>query len=189
MEWIGAALVMSVSSEHLAFVTPGILLILLLVSGVRYQSMGVAVATFVASLIAISSFVWHIGVRESLPASEAIWPAAIWLIQIKIMGLITLILVRRGDALRLDEAARHEAELAAYKRERSGLFVREWQVLELIVAGLTDWQIADRLNISHATVRTHIQHIGEKLGVRTRRPEIKARVQELGLFRSDDASI
>ncbi|HEX9657814.1 MAG TPA: helix-turn-helix transcriptional regulator, partial [Bacteroidota bacterium] len=44
---------------------------------------------------------------------------------------------------------------------------RETEILGLMVEGLTQKQIADRLFISQHTVLTHIKHIYEKLHVHT----------------------
>jgi DNA-binding NarL/FixJ family response regulator len=41
-------------------------------------------------------------------------------------------------------------------------------VLSLIAEGLSNRQIAARLYISDVTVKVHVRHIFEKLGVRTR---------------------
>ena len=54
---------------------------------------------------------------------------------------------------------------------------REWQVLELMRDGLTTAQIADRLVISRATVRSHVAGILRKLRVPDREAALK-------LFRS-----
>jgi DNA-binding CsgD family transcriptional regulator len=45
---------------------------------------------------------------------------------------------------------------------------REREVLELIIEGHTDKEIADRLYISPRTVTTHVTHILNKLGVGSR---------------------
>lgn len=45
---------------------------------------------------------------------------------------------------------------------------REREVLALVVAGLTDQQIAERLTLSHNTVHRHIANARTKLGVRSR---------------------
>ena len=42
---------------------------------------------------------------------------------------------------------------------------REMQVLELLGEGLQKKEISERLQISTATVATHVRHIYEKLGV------------------------
>ncbi|MBI2164602.1 MAG: helix-turn-helix transcriptional regulator [candidate division NC10 bacterium] len=45
---------------------------------------------------------------------------------------------------------------------------REREILRLIAGGLTTSAIADKLCISHTTVRNHIQHILAKLGAHSR---------------------
>lgn len=45
---------------------------------------------------------------------------------------------------------------------------REHQVVELLAAGLTGEQVADRLGISPATVRVHVRNATGKLGASTR---------------------
>ncbi len=57
-----------------------------------------------------------------------------------------------------------------------GLTDRETELLELIVDGLSNREIALRLHISNATVKTHVNHIFTKLGVTSRSAAIaKAR--------------
>lgn len=63
--------------------------------------------------------------------------------------------------------------LAAIRaRRRNGicgtLTERETEILRLVANGLTNAQIARRLVISPATVRTHLEHVFVKLGVHTR---------------------
>jgi DNA-binding NarL/FixJ family response regulator len=41
-------------------------------------------------------------------------------------------------------------------------------VLELVAKGLTNAEVGADLALSHTTVRTHLENIFEKLGVRTR---------------------
>jgi len=57
----------------------------------------------------------------------------------------------------------------AVKRRKAGsLSPREEEILELVRQGLTNDEIAQTLFISVSTVKVHIRHIFEKLGVRTR---------------------
>lgn len=58
---------------------------------------------------------------------------------------------------------------------------REIEVLRLIVAGLSNDEIASRLVIAHSTVKRHINHIYAKLEVK-RRSQAIMRAQELGLM-------
>ena len=48
------------------------------------------------------------------------------------------------------------------------LSVREREVLELIGQGLRNREIAERLVVSEATVKTHVRHVLEKLRLRNR---------------------
>lgn len=52
--------------------------------------------------------------------------------------------------------------------QRAVLTSREQEILGLIAGGLSAPEIADRLVVSPATVRTHMQHLYEKLGVSDR---------------------
>jgi DNA-binding NarL/FixJ family response regulator len=54
------------------------------------------------------------------------------------------------------------------KPPRDTLSKRELDVLRLIAAGATNRQAAGRLLVSEATVKTHLLHIYDKLGVRDR---------------------
>jgi DNA-binding NarL/FixJ family response regulator len=49
-----------------------------------------------------------------------------------------------------------------------GLTDRELEVIRLLVLGLTNKEIATRLDISTKTAGHHVQHVLEKLGVTTR---------------------
>jgi ATP/maltotriose-dependent transcriptional regulator MalT len=67
---------------------------------------------------------------------------------------------------RLARRVKLNDELRAYKP--SALTNREREVLQLLAQGLANREIAKALFISEATVKIHIRHIFEKLGVHTR---------------------
>jgi DNA-binding NarL/FixJ family response regulator len=50
----------------------------------------------------------------------------------------------------------------------TGLSHREREILGLLVEGLSNREIAERLVVSVRTVETHVAHVCDKLGVRTR---------------------
>lgn len=52
--------------------------------------------------------------------------------------------------------------------EIESLTPREKEVLELIMHGLSNKEIADRLGVSLAAVKFHLQHVYEKLHVHSR---------------------
>ena len=58
---------------------------------------------------------------------------------------------------------------------------RETEVLRAVADGATNRQAAASLNVSEATVKTHLVHIFDKLGVTTRTAAV-ARARELGAF-------
>jgi DNA-binding NarL/FixJ family response regulator len=60
---------------------------------------------------------------------------------------------------------------------------RESEVLRLVADGLSNPQIARRLFLSEATVKTHLLHVFEKLAVSDRTRAV-TRAMELGLLRS-----
>jgi NarL family two-component system response regulator LiaR len=52
--------------------------------------------------------------------------------------------------------------------ESLGLTPRELEILELIAAGLSNREIAERLHVSENTVKTHSRRVFDKLGARRR---------------------
>ncbi|MGD9002334.1 MAG: LuxR C-terminal-related transcriptional regulator, partial [Anaerolineae bacterium] len=58
---------------------------------------------------------------------------------------------------------------------------RELEVLRLIVAGLSNPEIAEELFIAVSTVKSHVNHIYGKLDVKNRTQAV-VKTQELGLL-------
>lgn len=77
-------------------------------------------------------------------------------------------------------AARQYAEL---RRLTSGLSRHELRILTLVAQGLSYTAIGALLHIQPATVKTHVHHIGEKLGLENRgRTAVVGAAQERGLL-------
>jgi FixJ family two-component response regulator len=67
------------------------------------------------------------------------------------------------SALERDRALRNSrAEFESIRRRFESLTPRETEVLNLVVAGLLNKQIADELGTSELTVKTHRAHVMEK---------------------------
>ncbi|MGA9464627.1 MAG: response regulator transcription factor [Terracidiphilus sp.] len=62
----------------------------------------------------------------------------------------------------------HMLEWISDRKDRSSLSGREIEILEMVSKGLTNKEIASALQISHYTVRNHINHITAKLQVSDR---------------------
>jgi ATP/maltotriose-dependent transcriptional regulator MalT len=68
-----------------------------------------------------------------------------------------------------DDAFGEEAGLLLEASSEADILTRrEREVADLMIEGLSNQEIAQQLFISQATVKVHLRHIYEKLGVRNR---------------------
>lgn len=72
--------------------------------------------------------------------------------------------------------------LARMRSPQPSLSTREIEVLQLVAAGATNGEIAARLHISDATVKSHLVHIYTKLGVSSRTAAVATARQD-GILR------
>src|SRR2546421_4618535 len=96
-------------------------------------------------------------IRRALRAGAA---AVIFDAQLDTVLAATVNAARAGMAVVPREAREHV--------EKPVLSLREKQILNLVVAGLTNRQIAERLYLAESTVKTHLTAAFGKLGVRSR---------------------
>jgi DNA-binding NarL/FixJ family response regulator len=74
----------------------------------------------------------------------------------------------RGEAPLAPKAAREVLATRAQERPSEGLSERERDVLRLLVQGLANKRIARELGISEKTVKAHLTHIFQRIGVTDR---------------------
>ncbi|GAA1719362.1 response regulator transcription factor [Brachybacterium phenoliresistens] len=72
--------------------------------------------------------------------------------------------------------------LARMRSPRPGLSARETEVLQLVAVGASNSDIARRLHISEATVKSHLVHVFTKLGVSSRTAAVAA-ARDAGILR------
>jgi len=98
--------------------------------------------------------------------------------------------VHRGESSLHPVIARKVLEELSRPSERpptpDPLTPREVQVLQLVAQGLENWEIAERLVITEATVRTHVSNITSKLHVASRTQAALYALRE-GIASLDDA--
>ncbi len=97
--------------------------------------------------------------------------------------------VQSGGAPMTSEIARMVVEAFQRKPAASvatdGLTPRESEILALLSEGLSNKEIAERVDLSYDTVRAHLRHIYEKLHVRGRTEAVKMYFKPPGLNRAE----
>lgn len=82
-----------------------------------------------------------------------------------VVRLLRAVEPEQRDVLVLEERA---DPLARPRLRALGLTDRQAEVVRLVAEGLTNQEIAERLGLSQSTVKRHLEHLTEKLGVSTR---------------------
>jgi non-specific serine/threonine protein kinase len=101
---------------------------------------------------------WSVEVMEGIAGAEA-----------KLGRAGTEAARRQGMAMTMEEAVRYALGGSPVdRRGTTSLTAREIQVANLIAEGLTNGEVAQRLRIAARTVDAHIEHIRNKLGLRSR---------------------
>jgi pSer/pThr/pTyr-binding forkhead associated (FHA) protein len=98
--------------------------------------------------------------------------------------------LRSGDTIQLGstvidflaESDPHatESDTSTPNEQATDLSEREREVLALVAGGFTDREVGEQLSISTSTVRSHLDRIGEKTGLR-RRAELTRLAVDLGI--------
>jgi DNA-binding NarL/FixJ family response regulator len=105
-------------------------------------------------------------------AEERRWIDATTSAVVDLLGDEAAGFLKDGDALSLEDAVAY-ARRARGERGRpaagwGSLTPTEQQVVDLVVAGFNNPQIADRLLMSRGTVKVHLAHVFRKLAVANR---------------------
>jgi DNA-binding CsgD family transcriptional regulator len=95
------------------------------------------------------------------------------------IGIWAGLKLTRPKMVEVPVAGLFERDDAAVKK--LGISKREFEVLELIAAGLSNQDIADRLFVSTSTVKTHVSNILAKLDA-GRRTEAIAKAKQLRII-------
>ena len=95
------------------------------------------------------------------------------------LGIWAGLKLTRPKVIEIEISGPFERDDAAVKK--LGISKREFEVLELIAAGLSNQDIADRLFVSTSTVKTHVSNVLGKLHA-SRRTEAIAKAKEMRII-------
>ena len=128
-----------------------------------------------AALIGLLKFVEYKFVIRDIPLEFYIGSVAV---MFTALGIWAGLRLTRPKVIEIsDPFERNEANLKS-----TGISRREFEVLELIVAGLSNQEIAGRLFVSTSTVKTHVSNVLAKLDA-SRRTEAIANAKKIRIIR------
>lgn len=128
-----------------------------------------------AALIGLLKFVEYKFVIRDIPLEFYIGSVAV---MFTALGIWAGLRLTRPKVIEIsDPFERNEANLKS-----TGISRREFEVLELIAAGLSNQEIAGRLFVSTSTVKTHVSNVLAKLDA-SRRTEAIANAKKIRIIR------
>ncbi len=130
--------------------------------------------TAMAALIGLLKFVEYKFVIRDIPLEFYIGSVAV---MFTALGIWAGLRLTRAKVIEISGPfERNETNL-----KEAGISKREYEVLELIAAGLSNQEIAARLFVSNSTVKTHVSNILAKLDA-SRRTEAIAKAKEMRII-------
>lgn len=131
--------------------------------------------TAMAALIGLLKFVEYKFVIRDIPLEFYIGSVAV---MFTALGIWAGLRLTRPKVIEISGPfERNEANLKS-----TGISRREFEVLELIAAGLSNQEIAGRLFVSTSTVKTHVSNVLAKLDA-SRRTEAIANAKKIRIIR------
>ena len=154
--------------------------------------------TSVTRIGALSFFCFQLGQLMGTILIGAIPDVAMGLYAVSVVALfaavVLLVLVfskqKKSELLLLKKAEESKFELGCERVVRAfALTQRESEIFRLLALGVNAKQIAKRLVLSENTVKTHIRHIYQKLGIHSRSEMEELLDEETAALGRDGASI
>lgn len=164
LDWAIAVGSMTLFSPELARWAPGLLVLLVLTTAIRFRRKGLLAATLLATVAVIGRSMlatFQLGAQDASAARSDVFG---WSLLILAAACVAGGLVRSIEQYDRWDGDRWSRYGNALPRFQLGITEREWQVLQLVAHDdMTYRQIASQLHLSPETIKTHVRHLGEKL--------------------------
>jgi DNA-binding CsgD family transcriptional regulator len=194
--WVGLWTVLEIWERSLQIgQVGGLLAVLVLITGcsvwltVRIQAESVLPGLLMGSTAALASLLLVLILRIPIATSTPLGITGIVILALLPLGGMAGGRMGQGQLTRqlLHKSVTFHPVVDAQRVARDGepLSARELEVLALAAQGCNNREIAQKLFLSQATVKTHLQHIYGKLGVNNRTAAV-TRALSYGLLRQED---
>lgn len=186
LDWSIAAGSMTLFGPELARLAPGLLLLLVLTTAIRYGHVGLLIAAILATVMVLSQSLL-IELIQGIQAASSVRSERLgWTLLVLTTACVAGGLVRAIEHYERSDEEQWSRYGNVLPRFQFGITEREWQVLQLIAReDRTYRQIAGELHVSPETIKTHVRNLGDKLGASGRRRVVVA-ARQRGLFPYDD---